>query len=263
MRQRIIDFHAHIFPEKVAAKATASIGAFYDTGIRHSGLAADLLAQGAKIGIERYIVHSTATRSDQVVAINDFIVRESALHGEFVGFGTLHPGMAEPIAEIERIKAAGLRGIKLHPDFQRFAIDDGALDPVYDYLRGGLPILVHAGDRRYDFSGPRRIARVLARFPGIRIIAAHFGGYSEWEGAMEYLVGKDVWFDTSSTLWKLPASEARRMMAAHGYERMLFGSDYPMWDPAEEYRGVAALGLGAEEADLVFYKNALALLGLE
>jgi len=260
---RIIDFHAHIFPAKIAAKATQSIGAFYEAPMRYTGSIAELLESGGKIGVEKYIVHSTATKPEQVASINDFIIGEVSRESRFIGFGTLHPDFAGADAEIDRIRTAGLRGIKLHPDFQHFAIDDEKMDAIYDRLSiEGIPVLVHAGDRRYDFSGPRRIARVLDRHPRLKFVAAHFGGYTEWDESLEILAGRELMFDTSSTLWKLPREAALEIIRRHGVSRFLFGSDFPMWDHEGELARFMALGLAQEENRAILAENAVKFLGL-
>jgi len=261
----VIDFHAHIYPDKVASKATAAISEFYDAPMRYTGLVSELLASGGKIGVERYLVHSTATRADQVVSINDYVIREIAKESRFIGFGTIHPDFpaAEVAPELERIAAAGLQGIKLHPDFQKFEADTPAMDAIYDQLAAaGLPVLIHAGDRRFDFSGPRRIAGILDKHPTLRLIAAHFGGYTEWDESFELLAGRDLWFDTSSTFWKIDRATALRMIRKHGTDRFLFGSDFPMWDHSDELERFLSLGLTDAENRAILYDNAASLLRL-
>lgn len=259
----IIDFHAHIYPEKIAAKASRTIGEFYGAPIVWHGLVSELLESGSRIGVGRYVVHSTATRAEQVVSINDYIIGEAGKEDKFIAFGTMHPGFTEVEAEIVRIKNAGVRGIKLHPDFQKFEADTPGMDDIYELIaEAGLPVLIHAGDRRFDFSGPRRIAKVLERHPKLKLVAAHFGGYTEWEEAFELLAGKDLWFDTSSTLWKLPKDEALKMIEKHGAERFLFGSDFPMWDHAGELDRFLSLGLDARANEAILHGNAASLLDL-
>jgi len=260
---RIIDFHAHIYPAKIAVKATQAIADFYQAPMVYHGSVEELLESGSAIGVEKYIVHSTATKPAQVVSINDFIISEISKESRFVGFGTLHPDFEGADAEISRLIPAGLKGIKLHPDFQRFEIDTPKMDPIYDRLSAeNIPVLMHAGDCRFDFSGPKRIARVLDRHPSLRVIAAHFGGYSEWDDSFEYLAGRDLWFDTSSTFWKLPKDRALAMIRKHGVSRFLFGSDFPMWDHKGEYERFLSLGLSEEENSAILYRNAASLLGL-
>lgn len=228
----------------------------------YTGSADELVSSGDAIGVERYVIHSTATRADQVASINDFVAGEVARESRFVGFGTMHRDFPEPEAEIARIAAAGLRGVKLHPDFQRFPVDDPKMDAVYAELAArGLPVLVHAGDRRFDFSGPRRIARVLDRHPGLTLIAAHFGGYTEWEDALGLLAGRNLFMDTSSTLWKLEPERALGIIRKHGTERFLFGSDFPMWDHRTELARFLSLGLSDAENRAILGENAARLLG--
>lgn len=264
----IIDFHAHIYPAKIAEKATRVIGEFYDAPMAWHGFSDELLKSGSQIGVAHYVVHSTATKPEQVESINNFIINETQIHPEFIGFGTMHPGFAHPdfsaaVTELDRIKNAGLKGIKLHPDFQKFEIDTPQMDDVYDWLsNAGMPVLVHAGDCRYDFSGPKRIAHVLDKHPHLKVVAAHFGGYTEWDASFEYLAGRDVWFDTSSTLWKLPIENACRMMVKHGISRFLFGSDFPMWDHSDEMTRFNKLKLSEKDRRAVLYGNACQLLGL-
>ena len=260
-KRMIIDFHAHIYPEKIAEKATKSISDFYSAPMVYNGKCEELLESGAKIGVVKYIVHSTATKPMQVESINDFIAAAKDEHPEFIGFGTMHPDYNNFEDELKRVVSLGLRGIKLHPDFQKFQIDCPKMDDVYEVIAAEkMPVLFHAGDIRYDFSGPGRIAHVLQKHPTLDVVAAHFGGYTEWDASYEYLAGKRVWFDTSSSLWKLPLSEAKKIMKKHGVEKMLFGSDFPMWDPEEELERFDTLGLTGDERDMVLYKNALELL---
>jgi predicted TIM-barrel fold metal-dependent hydrolase len=239
----IIDAHAHIYPDKIAEKAALRIGEFYGIPMRHDGTVGTLLATGKAAGVGKFLVHSVATVPEQVASINNFIAEAAAAHSEFIGFATLHPGLAAPEAEVERVLALGLRGVKLHPDFQKFQLDDPELDRLYKALEGRLPLLIHAGDSRYNFSGPGKVKRLLRKFPGLNVIAAHFGGWSEWEEAERTLVGERLWVDTSSSLPFLSPGQGRRLIEAFGPDRVLFGTDYPMWDAGEELERFAALGL--------------------
>ena len=259
----IIDFHAHVYPEKIAEKATQAISDFYDAPMVYHGKVEELLASGSKIGVVKYIVHSTATKPMQVESINDFIIGLKNEYSEFVGFGTMHPDYENFEAELKRISAAGLKGIKLHPDFQKFQIDTPKMDDVYEAMAAlKLPVLVHAGDCRYDFSGPKRIRNVLDKHPSLTVIAAHFGGYTEWDASLEYLAGQKVYFDTSSTLWKLPIEKANNMIRKHGVEKFLFGSDFPMCDHEDELGRFNKLDLNEEERQAILYENARKLLDL-
>ena len=259
----IIDAHAHVYPEKIAAKAVHAIGAFYDLAMAGTGTSSGLIASGAEAGVTHFIIHSAATVPEQVRPINESIARECREHPEnFRGFGTLHPDLEDFDAEIDHMLALGLKGIKLHPDFQKFSVDDPKLDRLYDAAAGRLPILFHAGDRRYAYSNPHRIAKVVERHPDLKVIAAHFGGFSEWQEASRALYGLPVMFDTSSSLFELGPQEAADMIRAAGVEKFMFGSDYPMWDHVGELKRFLALPLSDEERKAIFHDNAMRLLGL-
>lgn len=256
---RIIDSHCHIFPEKIAAKATSAIGDFYGIPMDEVGSAARLLEEMDKAGIDLALVCSTATRPGQVSSINTFIHEtEQAARGRFYGFGTLHQDMTdEEIGdELEKITACGLHGIKLHPDFQAFHIDDGRMIPVYRELaRRRLPVLFHMGDSRTEYSTPARLKKVAREVPDLLSIAAHLGGYSVWDQA-EILAGEDnVVFDCSSSLPMLTKERALWQIGLLGIDRIFFGSDFPMWKPDEEIARVHALGLGEEQEEMVFHRN--------
>ena len=260
---KIIDIHAHIFPEKIAQKSTESIGDFYGIPIRGKGTTEDLLEQGKKVNVYRYVVHSTATKVEQVESINEFISQVQLSDERIIGFGTLHPDLPDVQKEVDRLASLGLKGIKLHPDFQRFNIDDETMMPIYEAAEGRFPILVHMGDARSTASSPRRLVKVLDRFPALTVIAAHLGGYSMWDEALEYLVGRDLYLDTSSSLWILDKSKAEDIIRKHGANKVLFGTDYPMWLYEEEIKRFESINLTQEEQELILWKNAAELLNIK
>lgn len=262
---KIIDAHTHIYPDKIAVKASAGISAFYDIHVKYNGTIAELLEICERNNIEKCVCCAVATSPEQVKIINDFIyssVSESG--GKFIGLCALHPAMTEPEVENElsRAKTLGLRGIKLHPDFQRFAIDDPAVFSIYEQASGNLPILFHTGDRRYSFSNPARLAKVLRLFPNLTAIGAHFGGWSEW-GDVGCLKGfENLYVDTSSALYDLSPRDANNLINLFGAERVMFGTDYPMWDADGELVFIEKLGLSEEVKELIFYENVKRLYNL-
>jgi predicted TIM-barrel fold metal-dependent hydrolase len=258
----IIDFHTHIYPEKIAAHGVKYIGDFYGFSLdADRGTKAHLDACCAAAGVDYKVHLAVAVRPEQVQSINNWL--SSVLDAHSFGFGSLHPQMEDPLAELDRFEALGFSGVKFHPDMQSFAADDPSMFPVYEKIAGRYPVLFHAGDKRYDFSGPRRIARVLDAFPNLTVIAAHLGGYSEWEEAMELLCGRDVYFDTSSAVGFLPEEKAVEMIRSHRPDRLLFGTDYPVVTQEEELKTFRALGLDRELEERILWKNAAALLHIQ
>jgi predicted TIM-barrel fold metal-dependent hydrolase len=260
---RIFDTHAHIYPAKIAGKAVDAIGAFYNISMSGDGTAEGLLANGKKIGTEKYVVHSVATTPAQVESINRFIMQQAEHHEEFVPYATLHPYLDQVERVVESILEAGYYGIKLHPDFQNFAIDDEKAMAMYKVVAGKLPILFHMGDETRDTSKPERLARVMDKLPDLVAIGAHMGGYQAWDEASRYLVGRNVYFDESSTLFKLEPERVVEMIRAHGADKILFGSDFPMWPHDEELARFMALDLSEEERRMILWDNAASLLGFQ
>jgi predicted TIM-barrel fold metal-dependent hydrolase len=259
----VIDFHTHIYPEKISAKVMVNLFEFYKIPIQMDGIVRTLLKNGRTGGIDRFVVFSPAAVPEQVQNINNFIAAVCREHPELIGFGTLHQDMQNPVDEIRRIAELGLKGIKLHPDIQRFNIDDDCMMEMYAALEGRLPVIFHTGDYRYSFSHPSRLARVLDNFPKLTTVAAHFGGWSLFDIAMDYLHDRFCYFDVSSSLPFLGKRRARELIRVYGAERFLFGSDYPMWNPTACLTDFLDLNLSGTEKDLILYKNALAILGEE
>ena len=146
--EKIIDFHAHIYPRKIAEKATENVGKFYDAKASYCGLAEELLESGGRIGVSKYVVHSVATKAEQVESVNNFIIESCRRYSEFIGFATYHPDYKDFDKELDRIQIAGLKGVKMHPDFQKFQVDTPQMDGFYTSLEErGLPILFPSTSR--------------------------------------------------------------------------------------------------------------------
>ena len=262
-KYEIIDAHSHIFPDKIAENATVNIGHFYDIPMNNSGFSEKLIEAGSRIGVSRYLVCSTATSPKQTRNINLFISRECAAHSCFYGFGTTHADSEDLRADIEQIKELGLHGVKLHPDFQRFNADSPEAFRIYELMEGELPLLIHCGDARYDFSSPERIANIHKNFPKLKILAAHLGGYQQWDEAEKWLTGlENVKFDVSSSLAFLTPERAAGLVRKYGIENCFFGSDFPMWSHEDELMRFLKLGFTEEENQKILADNFKEFLGL-
>ncbi len=226
------------------------------------GTTEELLEKGKKEGIEKFVVLPVAIRADRVRHINEFILAETAKHPEFIGFGTVHAEQNNIIEEGEFILNNGLKGIKMHPDTQNFNIDDKRLFPLYDYVGDRLIFMFHCGDKRYDYSHPKRVKNLLSNFPKLKIVAAHFGGYSLWDEAVENLKNTSCMFDISSSLMFMSESQKKKYIRAYGADRLLYGTDSPLWDQTVEVERFKRLPLTDEEREKIAYKNAERILNL-
>lgn len=253
----IWDMHCHIYPDKIAEKAVHTIGEFYGIAMDHPGSSTELIKSGDKIGVSRYLVSSAATTPMQVESINNFIASQCAEHPQFIGFGTLHPDMEDCEQEVARLKQLGLKGVKLHPDFQKFCIDSPRAIVLYRACaEARVPILFHTGDKRYSFSSPVSLASAMDKVPDMVCIAAHFGGYSEWEKVVPVLNRDNVYFDTSSTLFELPAEKAGEMIEVLGEDKFFFATDFPMWDHVGELERFNKIKLTEKQREKIFSLNA-------
>ena len=261
-----IDAHCHIYPEKIVAKAVAGTDKFYGVESHCKGTVADLIENGTKAGIDRFIVQSVATTPKQVASINNFIADEVSKNPhKLIGLGTLHPESEDIKGDVEHLVSLGLKGVKLHPDIQAFKIDDYRCLKIYELCEEkGLVLLLHTGDNRYDYSNPNRLLPILETYTNLNVIGAHFGGYSIWEEAVKAYSGiPNFYVDCSSSMPWLDKEATVRIIRSYGADKVLFGTDYPMWSPKTEIESILSLGLDEWEIMSILNINAKKLFNLE
>ena len=261
---KIIDIHSHIYPDSIAQKASDSVKEFYE-GLGDpsmNGTESMLLQRGEKAGISQFVVLPVAIRPDRVKSINDYIYQRAQANSSLIPFGTVHAAMDGLTDEVERLIALGVKGVKMHPDSQRFDLDDSRLFPMYEAVRSRVPVMLHMGDPRYDYSHPLRLRRLLELFPGLEVIAAHLGGYSMYETARECLQDTSCVMDISSSARFLEPGAAEKYINLYGAERIAFGSDYPMFDPLEEVNNFLRLKLTDEQKEQIAHRTAERVLKL-
>ena len=258
--QRIIDAHCHIYPDGIARKAVQAVDRFYG-GLpedHYDGTIATLLKSGSAAGITKFVVHSVATSPHQVHSINRFISKsQMEAGGAFIGMGTLHLESDDLRRDFEELRALGLRGVKLHPDIQRFNIDDPRAMEIYAMCEDAdLSVCAHTGDARYDYSNPNRVVNVLKAFPRLKFIGAHFGGWSMWDEAARVLPDyPNIVVDSSSTFYAVSPEKAKALIRIWTPERVLFGTDYPMWTQKPDIDRLLQLGLTDEDYENIFWRN--------
>ena len=263
----IIDFHVHAFPDALAAKAlpllskcSGGVKPNYDATI--SGLENYL----AKNNVDYAVVLNIATDPHQEKKVNDFAI--SLLEKKnIIPFGSVHPDSPNALSELERLAKAGIRGIKLHPDYQHFFVDDEKMFPIYKKIAElGFITVFHAGvDIGYPkpvHCTPERLLRVLDLFDDAPVVAAHFGGWLLWDSVLEDLCGTKVYLDTAFSSGKMPPDYAKELIKTHGADKVLLGSDMPWSDTLDEVRFVQSLDLSAEDEEKILSNNAKRLLNI-
>ena len=201
-----------------------------------------------------------ALKPEQVRHVNQFTSQVIEENEEFYGFGGMHPDVENAEDEINAIKEMGLLGVKIHPDIQHFPIDDRRMYPIYEMMEGKMPLFVHCGDPRYDFSRPERLKKILDDFPNLTAIAAHLGGWAMFDKAYENLKDKSCFLDISSSIMFDSPENIKKYISGYGSDRILFGTDFPLWNPKTEVERFLSLGLSDEDNEKILYGNAMKFL---
>lgn len=258
----LIDMHAHVFPDRLAATAVASLSR--DAGIAPSfdGTLAGLRSAMRRAGVTCCVVQPVASKATRVRSINDWVA--GIADAGIVPFGSMHPDLPHPEAEIARLAKLGFIGFKLHPEYQAFSPDEDRLDPLYAAAaQHNLIVYFHAGE---DIalpdvhSTPQAFARLLDRHPNLTVVLAHMGGWRQWDEVPRHLVGRNVYLDTSFTIPYLGEKLFAQLVAAHGADRILFGSDAPWADAAAEVALLKRMPFSERDLDAILWRNAARLL---
>lgn len=259
----VIDAHTHVWPDRIAERAIGGrqhgLDAFGD------GKVSGLDAQMRRSGVDRSVIFGIAEKASTVDRANEFVGSQD--RERFIPFGTVHVELS-PEENLASLRRHGIRGIKLHPLFQGFALDDPRLHAILEAVGDRLPILAHVGEGGDAAANARcttqMMAELVERLPACRFIAAHFGGYRRLDEAEQLLVGLPLYLETSwpPTLAALDRDRLRALIERHGADRVIFGSDWPMADPGEEIAAVRALDLGADAEAAVLGGTLAGLLGL-
>lgn len=263
----IVDFHTHVFPDDLAPRAVRQLTGRSGEKAHTAGTCDALKASMRRWGIRWSVTQPVSTRPEQTPTINNFALSQRT-DPMLVPFGTIHPDYSDYRTEIARLREAGIKGVKFHPDYQQFYADEERMFPIYEALAEADMIgLFHAGvdiGLGPPYHGtPDRIARVMEKFPGWTIVAAHFGGFKMWDDVERFLLGRPIYLETSYTLAWLDSGRFVRMARAHGIERVLFGTDSPWADQGQEIQLLRTCGLEASELEAVFARNALRLLNAQ
>lgn len=245
----IIDSHTHVWPDKIAA-AALSANELPELRARGNGTVGGLMDDMARSGVGLSCCLAVANLPRQVDRVNEWV--SSLASAERFPFGTVHVELSaeENLASLRR---NGIRAVKVHPLFQNYSLDDRRLWELFEAFGSEIAVITHVGAggsaEANRLATPGMIRDIARQFPGLRLVACHFGGYKLFDDAREILSGVDVVLETSwpPTLAQLQPEKVRRLIRDHGAERVVFGSDWPMTSPAEELTALDAIGLTDDE----------------
>ena len=269
----IVDFHAHTFPDKIAAAAVDKLKRASHTVPFSDGTAAGLRASMARAGVDRTVVLPVGTNPRKLASVNDASLRANETADGLVFFAATHPDAPDWREELDRCAAAGMKGVKLHPVYQGVDLDDPrCLRIIARAGELGLIVVTHAGDD-IGYPGavrcsPEMIRRALKQVGPVKFVAAHMGGWRNWERVVDALGDTGAYLDTAFSLGRLTPlepdyyseeqlqmlgeAEFCALVRAFGSRRVLFGSDSPWSDQAADLARLRALPLtDAEKADIL------------
>ena len=282
----IVDIHTHTFPVKIAEKALNHLQGNSHTALFSDGTEEGLRKNEKKAGVDLAVVQPVATYPEQVESINNRVIRgfgDNSPAG-MLSFAAMHPLFSGWEGELERIAAAGIPGIKLHPPYEQADADDPRMVRILKKCRElGLIILMHSGWDvglpGHSEALPGKIRNALDAAGDVKLIAAHMAGWKCWEEAAKLLAGTGIYLDTAFALgrmspagdryeWKpedlqmLTANEFCGLVRVFGSDHVLFGTDSPWTDPAEELRNIRTLPLAEPDIQAICGENAARLLSL-
>lgn len=262
----IIDFHTHIFPDKIAAKTIAALSEAADVKAATDGTLSGLMESMNKNRVDISVIQPVVTKPDQFDSVNEFAqFVNTKYEGRLISFGGIHPDCEDYKEKLNRIKEMGLKGIKLHPDYQGVMIDDVRYMNIIEYADElGLIILTHAG---IDIGlpdpvhcPPDKARKVLEKLKPEKFVLAHYGAWKQWDEVYEYLAGADVYLDTAFTFDYIAQDKFMKILERHGSDKILFATDSPWSDMGEGIKAVGDLSIEWDEKNRILSENAKRLL---
>ena len=274
----IIDFHTHMFPDKIAGRTLDYLSGIFGASPFADGTYTGLCNSMGKGAVDISIALPAVTKVSQVASINRFA--SAYTEGPVISFGGIHPECENYKEILKEIKNLGLKGIKLHPDYQDAMFNDIRYKRIIGYATElGLVVVVHAGVDiglpSVTHCTPDMVCEVLDEVQPERLVLAHMGGWNLWDEVLAKLCGRNVYMDTAFSYgeiawlsgaehrWKLASEEMfLKLLRAHGADRIVFGTDSPWTDQKRAIKDIQALPLSDEDKKKILGENALQLLGL-
>jgi uncharacterized protein len=262
---KIIDFHTHAFPDNIALRAMKALQEGCSVQAHLDGTLAALLKSMDSCGIEKSVVCNIATKPSQFDSI---MAWSKQIRSErIIPIPSVHPDDPQCVEHIKAARAEGFAGIKMHPFYQDFFIDEERVFKIYEQLcREDMFIVMHTGfDIAFEYirrADPAKIAAVVEKFPGLKFVSTHFGAWDDWQEVTKRLIGRKVYLEISLSMEFMEIAAIKTMILAHPADHIIFGTDSPWGNQCWAVEQIRKMGLGEEREEKLLYQNGLKLLGL-
>lgn len=283
MKYKVLDFHSHAFPDRIASKTVEYLGKIINMNPQYDGSFDGLKKSMIENGIDYSLVLPIVTNKIHTEHINDFAISVNKKFNDtgILSFGSIKPGYENYKNELKRLKENGIKGIKLHPYYQGEYIDSNdTIDIINTCFDLGLIVLFHAGkDPGFPNEDKSTIDHIVRMLCSINkngtIVLAHLGSLFEWEEVLEQICGRydNVYFDTGFCFGittqkngknypKISEDLFIKMVNKHGSDKILFGTDAPWGRGRSMVDFVLNSKLSEEDKEKILYLNAKKLLNL-
>lgn len=249
----MFDCHTHVFPPRIGPRLAAAIGREFGREPAGDGSVEDLIRHLDRAGLDGAICFTAALKPDQMIPANSWMISVGRAHDRLIPLGAIHPAHPAWKDELDRLERHGIRGLKIHPDLTGIPLASPLWKPIWETAMHRFLLMIHMGPTKPGgptVSRPRDLAMILDQHPGLRVVAAHLGGLHLWEETLTHLAGRDLDLDTSCCHGVVPPEALKGLLRLHGLERILFGSDYPLYTPHSELAALdhilAPLGLNTK-----------------
>jgi predicted TIM-barrel fold metal-dependent hydrolase len=268
----IIDFHTHIFPEKIAK---ATIDALEKRSNGHAstdGTVEGLMKELSKANVDIGIALPVLTKPTQFDSVARFAIRVNEKFAsedrKIISFAGIHPKCDNIKEKMKFLKDNGIKGVKIHPDYQDTFIDDEGYIEILKCAKDlDMIVVTHAGvDDGYVGEPikcpPELCKKVIEKVEHNKLVLGHYGGHKQWENVLELLCDFDVYFDTAFTLHEISEDLFKKILNRHGEDKILFATDCPWRDISEDLKILFSYNLEKTVLNKILYKNAIKLLGI-
>lgn len=268
----VIDFHTHVFPDKIARSTIDYLAEKGNTTPYTDGTVGGLLSSMINGGVDISVTFPVLTKPSQFEKITQFVCgineRFSDKKPKIISFGGIHPDCDDVKGKLKFLKELGIKGIKIHPDYQQTNFNDPKYVEIIKCAKDNdLIVITHSGVDNGYLDCPVRctpdmVLDVYKKVNYSKLVLAHYGAHKMWDEALSKLCDLDLYFDTAFTMHQIDEDIFKKILAKRGADKILFATDSPWGDVKKDKNRLLSFNLKKEDNDKIFYKNALSLLNI-